>query len=151
MAAVSPATRVSIREARAEDVPALARLAGELGYVTAEGQMRLRFERVVADQEHCVYVAESAAGNVIGWAHVHLTRHLATDLRGELAGLIVDSAARSQGIGAQLLRAAEEWTKAQGGAMLSLRSNVIRKDAHRFYERAGYAAAKTSLQFRKPL
>ncbi len=113
--------------------------------------MRSRFERVVEDQEHRVYVAESVAGDVIGWVHVHLTRYLATDIRGEIAGLIVDSTARSQGIGAELLRAAEEWAKTQGGAVLSLRSNATRKDAHRFYERAGYAVTKTSLNFRKSL
>ena len=126
-----------IREAQAKDIPALARLAGELGYATAESEMRRRFERVAADPEHRVYVAESAAGEVIGWVHVHLTRYLATDIRGEIAGLIVDSTGRSRGIGAQLLRAAETWTKAEGATLLSLRSNITRKDAHRFYERAG--------------
>jgi ribosomal protein S18 acetylase RimI-like enzyme len=143
--------RVLIREAQAKDIPALARLAGELGYATAESEMRRRFERVVSDPEHRTYVAESAAGEVIGWVHVHLTRHLATDARGEIAGLIVDSTVRSRGIGAQLLRAAENWTKAQGAALLSLRSNVTRKDAHRFYERQGYTVTKTSLNLRKQL
>jgi ribosomal protein S18 acetylase RimI-like enzyme len=151
VAAVKQVARVEIREARAEDIPALARLAGELGYATDEAQMRHRFERVAADPEHRVYVAEAAAGTVVGWVHVHLTRYLATDIRGEIAGLIVASSARSQGIGARLLSAAENWTKAQGGAVLSLRSNVVRKDAHRFYERSGYAVTKTSLNFRKSL
>ena len=148
---MNQAARGSIREAEAKDIPTLARLAGELGYATGEAQMRRRFERVAADPEHRVYVAETATGTVIGWIHVHLTRYLATDIRGEIAGLIVDATVRSQGIGAQLLRAAEDWTKAKGGAVLSLRSNVVRKDAHRFYERSGYAVTKTSLNFRKSL
>lgn len=142
---------MTIREARAGDVAALARLAGELGYPSDDAQMRRRFGRVAADQEHVVLVAESAAAGVVGWVHVHLTRHLVTEIRGELGGLVVDSSARSQGIGAGLLRAAEEWTKAKGGDLLSLRSNVIRKDAHRFYERLGYSVTKTSLNFRKTL
>ena len=140
-----------VREAQAQDIPALARLAGELGYPTEESQMRRRFDRVMTDPEHRVYVAESVAGAVIGWVHVHLTRYLATDLRGELAGLIVAATARSRGIGAQLLGAAEAWTRAQGAELLSLRSNVTRKDAHRFYERLGYTVTKTSLNFRKAL
>ena len=140
-----------IREVQARDIPALARLAGQLGYATEESQMRGRFDRVITDPEHGVWVAESTAGEVIGWVHVHLTRYLATDIRGELAGLIVDSTVRSRGIGAQLLRAAEHWTKAHGAELLSLRSNVTRKDAHRFYERQGYTVSKTSLNFRKTL
>lgn len=142
---------VWIREARADDVPALARLAGELGYPTDEAQMRHRFERVAPDREHRVFVAETVTGGVIGWVHVHLTRWLATEIRGEIAGLIVDSTARNRGIGARLLLAAESWTKEHGGKVLSLRSNVTRKDAHRFYERLGYAVTKTSLNFRKQL
>jgi ribosomal protein S18 acetylase RimI-like enzyme len=151
VAAVKEPGRAVIREAQAKDVPALARLAGELGYATAESQMRRRFERVVADPEHRVYVAESSTGAVIGWVHVHLTRFLATDIRGEIAGLIVDSTARSRGLGAQLLRAAEDWTKAQGAALLVLRSNLTREDAHRFYRRLGYTVTKTSLNFHKTL
>jgi len=142
---------VEIREARAPDVPALARLAGELGYPTDEAQMRRRFERVVPDPEHRVFVAVNTTGDVIGWVHVYLTSWLATDVRGEIAGLIVDSTARSRGIGQRLLEAAEDWTKRHGAAVLSLRSNVIRKDAHRFYERLGYTVTKTSLNFRKSL
>lgn len=148
---VNGASPVRIREATAQDVPALARLAGELGYPTDEAQMRRRFERVARDGEHGAFVAETGSGRVVGWVHVHLSRNLATDIRGELAGLIVDATERNQGVGAHLLRAAEVWAKAQGAAMLSLRSNVIRKDAHRFYERLGYAVTKTSLNFRKEL
>jgi len=113
--------------------------------------MRLRFERVAPDREHHVLVAESAAGEVIGWIHVYLTRWLATDVRGEIAGLIVDSTARNRGVGQRLLQAAESWTKEHGGAVLSLRSNIIRKDAHRFYRRLGYEVTKTSLNFGKTL
>jgi len=148
---VSGVSNVTIREARAGDVPALAWLAGELGYPTDEPQMRLRFERVAPDREHQVFVAESAAGGVMGWVHVYLTRWLATDVRGEIAGLIVDSTARNRGVGQELLQAAERWTKANGGAVLSLRSNIIRRDAHRFYQRLGYEVTKTSLNFRKTL
>ena len=139
-----------IREAHAKDIPALARLSGELGYPSDVSQMRRRYERVASDREHRVFVAVSG-GEVVGWVHVHLTRWLATDSRGEIAGLIVDSTARGHGLGRRLMQAAETWTKEHGGATLSLKSNAIRKEAHVFYERLGYAVTKTSLNFRKEL
>ena len=140
-----------IREARAADVPALTRLCGQLGYGSSEPQVQRRFERICEDREHRVFVAEDSTGAVVGWVQVHLTRWLATDLRGDVAGLIVSAEARGLGVGRQLTQAAEAWTKEQGGLMLSLRSNIVRKEAHAFYQHLGYTVSKTSLNLKKEL
>lgn len=55
------------------------------------------------------------------------------------------------GVGATLLAAAEAWAAARGHDTLRVRSNVIRVDAHRFYERLGYERVKQSLVFQKHL
>jgi GNAT superfamily N-acetyltransferase len=140
-----------IREARATDVPALARLSGELGYATDASQMARRFARVSADKQHHVFVAEQSRGAVVGWVQVHFTRWLASDPRGEVVGLVVSSEARGRGIGRRLMQAAERWTKQHGGTRVALRSNILRKETHAFYQRLGYTVTKTSLNFHKPV
>jgi GNAT superfamily N-acetyltransferase len=149
VAAVNAGSQGLIRAARAADVAALARLAGELGYPTAENQMQRRLERVAADAAHRVFVAEDSAGVVVGWVQVNFTRFLASDPRGEVLGLVVAAGSRGRGLGRQLMQAAEQWTREQGGTLLSLRSNIVRKETHRFYERLGYTVTKTSLNFQR--
>ena len=151
MAAVSEPPRVVIREAQAADIPVLTRLCDELGYASTVEQVQLRFERVTADRGHRIFVAEETAGAVVGWVQVHFTRWLASDARGEVVGLVVSADTRGRGIGRQLMQAAEAWTTEQGGALRVLRSNIQRKETHMFYERLGYAATKTSLNFSKML
>lgn len=46
---------------------------------------------------------------------------------------------RSHGIGAAMVAFAESQARAQGARTLALSSNKTRVDAHRFYERLGYA------------
>ena len=143
--------RIVIREARAADVAALTRLCGELGYASEQEQVSRRFARVAGDREHRIFVAEDSAEGVVGWVQVHYTRWLASDARGEVVGLVVAAETRGRGIGRQLMRAAESWTRDQGGSVLALRSNILRKDTHAFYQRLGYTVTKTSLYFKKAL
>jgi len=151
VAAVSEAAPIVIRQARAADIGALMRLAGELGYPADEAGMRQRFASVAADENQQVFVAEESSGAVVGWVHVNFGRWLVVDPRGEVMGLIVSDARRGRGIGRRLMQAAEAWTRQQGGALLTLRSNSVRKEAHAFYERLGYGVTKTSLNFSKAL
>jgi hypothetical protein len=46
---------------------------------------------------------------------------------------------------------AERWSVERGVLEVRLRSNVIRKDAHRFYESLGYANVKSQFTFYKRL
>lgn len=69
----------------------------------------------------------------------------------QVGGLVVDAAHRTQGIGRELMLAAERWAVERGCVSVDVRSNVVRKDAHIFYERIGYRNAKTQYAFRKRL
>jgi GNAT superfamily N-acetyltransferase len=142
-------TGISIRAARAGDAAALTSLSAELGYPGDERQVEQRFGWIARDPRQRIFVATDAAGAVVGWVHVNFGRWLVVNPRGEVMGLVVSSAMRGQGIGRQLMNAAETWTREQGGTVLTLRSNIVRKEAHAFYERLGYKVTKTSLNFSK--
>ena len=63
--------------------------------------------------------------------------------------MVVDEALRSRGIGALMVAAAEQALAGQGCYMIEVTSHVRRTDAHRFYERLGYA--RTSVRLAKEL
>jgi GNAT superfamily N-acetyltransferase len=51
---------------------------------------------------------------------------------------VVDKEFRRQGIGAKLMKKAEDWAKENGYAEIRLRSGGQRKEAHEFYKAIGY-------------
>jgi GNAT superfamily N-acetyltransferase len=142
---------IAIRAAADADVPALARLATELGYPAQVDDMRERFARVCDEGAGIVLVAADAQAEVLGWTHVVARLNLEEAPFAELAGLIVADGARSLGIGAALLHAAEAWALEQGLSRLRVRSNVLRERAHEFYRRWGYVERKRQVVFDKPL
>ena len=113
--------------------------------------MRKRFNRVRQRNIGEVFVAVDSESRVVGWTHVVERFHLEDEPFVELAGLVVDESARSVGVGATLLRAAESWAREQGHDRLRVRSNVVRERAHCFYAREGYAERKRQIVFDKPL
>jgi len=142
---------LKIRRAKSGDAPQLAELSGQLGYPATEAQIRERLRGIKPASDHAVLVAESPTNGVIGWLHVSKQPLLEMEIRGEVNTLVVAEGQRSLGAGARLLAAAEAWARKHGCKGMSVRSNVIRERAHRFYERNGYEHYKTQKSFRKPL
>jgi GNAT superfamily N-acetyltransferase len=142
---------VKIRPARSADAQKIAVLSGQLGYPATTAQMRERLLGIKPASQHAVFVAESAKDGVIGWVHVSRQPLLEVEIRAEVNGLVVAEGQRSLGAGAWLLVAAEDWARIHGCKSMSVRSNVIRERAHKFYERNGYEHYKTQKSFRKPL
>jgi GNAT superfamily N-acetyltransferase len=142
---------VRIRLAKRGDIKQIAELAGQLGYPSTPAQIAHRLRTLKPANQQAVLVAELPNGNVGGWLHVSVSPQIETDLRAEVNALIVADGQRSLGAGAQLLQAAESWSRKRGCKSMSVRSNVIRERAHKFYERNGYEHYKTQKAFRKPL
>jgi GNAT superfamily N-acetyltransferase len=142
---------LKIRRAKSADAPRLAELAGQLGYPATAAQMRQRLRGIKPPFQHAVFVADSLETGVIGWLHVSKEPLLEVEIRAEVNGLVVAEGQRSFGAGARLLAAAEEWARKHNCKSMSVRSNVIRERAHKFYERNGYEHYKTQKSFRKPL
>jgi len=142
---------VTVRRARMSDALQLAELSGQLGYPTTAAEITKRLRRLKPASQNALFVAESPDAGVVGWAHVSVTHLVEVGTRAELNGLIVAEAHRSLGAGARLLGAVEDWARKHGCPGMSVRSNVIRDRAHKFYERQGYEHYKTQKAFRKTL
>ncbi|MBZ5562047.1 MAG: GNAT family N-acetyltransferase [Acidobacteriia bacterium] len=140
----------TVRPAMAEDAEEIARLATELGYPSSAQEVEARLKSLVKDPEHAAFVA-AKAGRVIGWVHVFVKHLLESDEEAEIGGLVVDARHQGSGAGHLLMQHAEQWARAKGLRSVYLRSNVIRKDAHAFYQKSGYQVVKTQFALRKIL
>ncbi|HEX5124333.1 MAG TPA: GNAT family N-acetyltransferase [Rhodanobacteraceae bacterium] len=144
-------TTTNIRMARNYDAPAIAELGDQLGYSANRQQIATRLAGIESERSSRVFVAENGDGLVVGWLHVASRTQLTEDACAEILGLVVDESARGAGIGADLIRAAEAWARAEGCTRIRVRSRDTRERAHRFYERAGYARNKVQVVLHKPL
>ena len=142
---------MKIRRAKPADAARIAVLSGQLGYPTTTREMSARLRQALKERNGACFVAETREHGVIGWVHVSVTPLLEVERRAEVNGLVVDEPVRSHGAGWLLLEAAERWARNSGCAAMSVRSNVIRNRAHRFYGRHGYEHYKTQKAFRKKL
>lgn len=138
-----------LREIRAEDAEAVARLSGELGYPVSAQQMAQRIRAQMQLPDHVTYLAAQPDGTVVGWIDVGMTHHLQSDRYAEIGGFVVSGEVRSLGIGKKLLARAEAWAWERGVRRIVVRSQIARDRAHRFYLREGYRQTKTSAVFSK--
>jgi GNAT superfamily N-acetyltransferase len=141
----------AVRVAKSCDCDAMADLAGQLGYRCTGEEVRERLRQMHDSSQYAVYVAELPGGQIAGWIGAYLFRSVETSSCAEINGLVVDQSVRSRGIGRRLLNTAEEWAQSIGCGAVSVRSNIKRDRAHRFYINNGYEHVKTQKEFRKIL
>ncbi len=139
---------VNIRQATASDAAALAALSTQLGYPTQPGEAAERLSAL--GPASAVLVAEED-GAILGWIHVCGVQFFQSPPFAEVGGLVVDEASRGRGVGKLLLEAGARWAAERGYRKLRVRSNVVREDAHRFYEREGFRRTKTQAVFDRGL
>ena len=106
-----------------------------------------RFFRGELDEPSHVLVAE-LSGALVGFAElsVHEPGHLAY-----LEGWWVDPAFRRQGVGRALVKAAEEWGRAQGCAEFGSDTEVHNLDSAAAHAALGFKEVEQLRCFRKPL
>jgi GNAT superfamily N-acetyltransferase len=141
----------TIRPALPNDCEGMADLAGQLGYECTGEEVRKRLSDMQDAKQYAIFVAELPGGQIAGWIGAYLFRSIETGSCAEINGLVVDHGIRSHGIGRTLLDAAEAWARSIGCDAISVRSNVKRDGAHRFYTNNGYKQVKTQKEFRKNL
>ena len=137
-----------VRDARPADVSAVHRLIGQLADPADEAAFRARFEHVLASDDHRIVVAD-VEGEVVGVLHMFERPALEKPCEAVVQALVVDSEARSNGIGEALMREAEAQSRKLPS--VSLYSRADRKRAHAFYERIGYRVKATSVRMDRGL
>jgi GNAT superfamily N-acetyltransferase len=145
---------VRVREAVAEDWPAVAALLAELGRPEAlstpqEEELRGVFLRYLERDDAVALVAEED-GRVVGFCDLEFRARLNfSEPQAWIPDLVVTEEARSRGAGAALIQRAEEVSRDRGAWGMSLESATWRERAHLFYEREGWSY--TGKSFTKPL
>lgn len=140
-----------VRKARSSDGEELARLSHQLGYPISETELSGFLAEMDADRTHAIFVTEKDASGLAGYIHVFLTRRLYLTPFAELGGLVIDDECRGMNLGSNLLKAAENWARAQGIGEMRVRSNVLREGARDFYLKHGYDDSKTQTVFYKTI
>jgi len=94
----------------------------------------------------------SVAERIVGVAFVQARSSITGDERiAWLGGVSVDEALRGSGVGALLLRAAEEAARTLGCARIALQSSERRVRAHAFYRSHGYIEESPAARFSRPV
>ena len=140
-----------VRPAQPCDSNAMAGLAVQLGYACTREEVYKRLSQMQDRDHYAVFVAELSGGQIAGWIGAYLFQSVETDSCVEISGLVVDQNLRSRGIGKMLIDAAEQWARRVRCHVISVRSNITRDRAHRFYTINGYEHVKTQKEFRKSL
>lgn len=105
-------------------------------------------ERMQNEPFNKAFVAKEN-GRVLGYVQVFRILELGMPVAFEVSELIVSKIERSKGIGAKLLKKAEEYAKAGGASSIKLSSQLFRSRAHVFYENNGYQCVKMSKFYKK--
>ena len=110
-------------------IPQLSRSAGEMQPETLMS--------VVASPSTTLYVAINDDGIIVGSLTLALFQ-IPTGLRAWIEDVVVDSAARGQGVGELLTRQAIEDATTAGARTVDLTSSAAREPARRMYRRIGF-------------
>ncbi|MGH7660747.1 MAG: GNAT family N-acetyltransferase [Vulcanimicrobiaceae bacterium] len=120
--------------------------AADLGDFFADKASRLAQEN---------FVAVLADGEIVGFVEAGLRSHAnGCDPKqpvGFIEGWFVAEPYRRRGIGAMLVRAAEDWARSKGCKEMASDTQIENVDSRRAHEGLGYAVVETCIDFRKEL
>lgn len=140
---------LTLRDIEVGDAATAAELSAQFGYPVNKAVMEERIQRLTRHSHTVIVACHHEA--LVGWIDVGVVEHLQSGTYAEIGGLVVSEVCRSQGVGARLVEAAEQWALERGMTRIVVRSQMAREAAHRFYRRQGYAQTKTSAVFAKML
>ena len=139
---------LNVRSVKASDAKNIAKLSTRLGYPVSARQMVRRIGVVRTRRDQKLFAAELNQ-NIVGWLEIFLPLSVLNFGKAEIGALIVDDHYRRFGVGSALMNAAHGWAERKRCPFIYLRSNVIRKKAHKFYKHKSYAILKTQYVFQK--
>ena len=146
---------VAFRRAAAADLPAMLRLLVDDDLAQARGgygaevtpAVAAAFDEIARDANNELWVGE-LGGEVVAMLQLTLIPGLS---RGGMRRALVEavrvrSDLRRRGIGEALMAHAERRARAEGCGLIQLTTDRKRLDAHRFYERIGYAPSHVGMK-----
>ncbi len=153
-------TEPTIRPAEEKDIPALLRLLAQVNRVHHEGRPDLfrlgtkygpeELAALLRDENRPVFVYESEAGQVLGYAFCvlqQLQSRLMTDIRTlYIDDLCVEESARGQRIGEKLYRHVLSYARDIGCYNVTLNVWALNTSALRFYEKMGLVSQKIGME-----
>lgn len=148
---------VLVRPAERKDIGAIAALFaddavgghGDTADESARPRYEAAFGRIAASPNDMLYVAE-LKGEVVGTFQTTLVTTMSGQGSSSLTIAAVQTRAdlRGRRIGEQMMRFAIEEARAKGARLVQLMSNGKRTDAHRFYERLGFARSHVGFKMK---
>lgn len=137
---------IFIRSIAEQDAEVVNTLSAQLGYQMSIEQTLANIKSVLSTKGHNAFVALHE-NNIIGWIGVAEALQIESAPFCEIRGLIVDEKYRGHGIGKLLIDKVKQWGKTTGNKTLRLRTNMIRKEAHLFYQHVGFKEIKEQKVF----
>jgi aminoglycoside 6'-N-acetyltransferase I len=159
-------TRVNLRPASPNDIPALGKLYHAFhefhAAVVSErlhslgsweefdaSQLAHSLQGILNNHKACLIVAEDN-GTLVGFIEVYMREDEPDPARisyvyGHLQSLMVTSGWRGQGLGKRLIAAAETWAVQNGASEMRLDTWEFPGDSLSFYEQIGYRTVKRKL------
>jgi GNAT superfamily N-acetyltransferase len=144
---------MQIRSARSADADEMNVLLEQLGYAQdGQAATATRIQAWADDPAGAAYVAEDGA-SLLGVIAVHVCPFFEREgAWARITALVVSERARGQGVGSQLVAAAESFAAEHGCIRMEVTSADRRHAAHRFYEHCGYVdQTGTSTRFLREL
>ena len=132
-----------------QGVPDRLRSTGPQGSDAVNADLKAVIASIIRGDDSAIFVAEPA-GKIVGLAEVYFRRDEANPLRlsysfGCLQSLVVQESHRSRGIGALLLRTAEDWAREKGAFEMRVETWEFEQGPLPFYDRAGYRTLRRTL------
>ncbi|MHA0858505.1 GNAT family N-acetyltransferase, partial [Paenibacillus sp. CMAA1364] len=131
---------ISIREYNSSDLESLTELMTDLGYPTDINSMKIRMKSIEANSLYYTFVA-SLEDQVVGMIGARLVYYYEGDgVTTQVSALVTRGKYQGQGIGKELIRFIESWSKEKGSKSLFLTSGIKpeRMEAHEFYKKMGF-------------
>jgi aminoglycoside 6'-N-acetyltransferase I len=157
---MSTAGPIRIRLATPSDVAALAPLRASLWLESSYVHHAAELSAVLGGSSERTYplfifVAEEKDGTLVGFLEANLRSAAdGCDERlpvGYVEGWFVQEDHRGKGEGTALLRAAEDWARAQGCTEMASDTSIDNHMSQRVHEACGFAVAARSILYRKRL
>jgi ribosomal protein S18 acetylase RimI-like enzyme len=101
-------------------------------------------EELIGSPACHLLLARDAGGAIVGMLTLAIFR-IPTGLRAWIEDVVVDEAARGQGVGAALTNAAIRLAEEHGARTVDLTSRPAREAANRLYQRLGFALRETNV------